>query len=169
MLGLPTVWAARYLKMNGPSRRLFGLVRPTGRWPMPWRQAIRRAGRQHPGSAGDFGCRVTGGFFSADADGRSDQPFVQLKLPDQGSIRCSTTKLARGSSSLEQKSTGFLEFLRSISKNPQFRGKLADADGHSRKIRMRGSGRRQPKPSATLWAHDGPVVRRCGGEPAKSW
>ena len=143
-VGLPTVWAARYLAMNG-RRRLLGSF-----WHGSMANALAQAigaqaalpGRQVVSLSGD------GGFTMLMGDLLS---LKQLHLPvkvvvfNNGSL---------GFIELEQKSTGFLDFGTEL-QNPNFAA-LAEAAG-IRGIRLEDSAQVE-EGIATALAHDGPVV-----------
>ena len=143
-VGLPTVWAARYLAMNG-KRRLLGSF-----WHGSMANAMAQAigaqaaspGRQVISLSGD------GGFTMLMGDLLS---LKQLGLPVKVVV---FNNGALGFIELEQKSTGFLDFGTELN-NPNFAA-MAEAVG----IR----GIRLENPSevddgiATALAHDGPVV-----------
>jgi pyruvate dehydrogenase (quinone) len=143
-VGLPTVWAARYLAMNG-KRRLLGSF-----WHGSMANAMAQAigaqaaypGRQVVSLSGD------GGFTMLMGDLLS---LKQLKLPvkvvifDNGAL---------GFIELEQKSTGFLDFGTEL-KNPNFAA-MAEAVG-IRGIRLEDSVAVDDG-IAAAFAHDGPVV-----------
>ena len=143
-VGLPTVWAARYLKMNG-RRRLLGSFNH-GSMANAMAQALGAQaaypGRQVVALSGD------GGFAMLMGDLLS---LAQLRLPikvivfNNGSL---------GFVELEQKSTGFLDFAVSLD-NPNF---AAMAEGAGiRGIRIEDPGEVERGVREAL-AHDGPVV-----------
>ena len=143
-VGLPTVWAARYLEMNG-RRRLLGSF-----WHGSMANAMAQAlgaqaacpGRQVVALCGD------GGFTMLMGDLIS---LAQLQLPvklvvfNNGSL---------GFIELEQKSTGFLPFGTELN-NPNFAA-MAEAAG-IRGIRL-GDSADVLDGIANAFAHDGPVV-----------
>jgi pyruvate dehydrogenase (quinone) len=143
-VGLPTVWAARYLAMNG-KRRLLGSF-----WHGSMANAMAQAigaqaacpGRQVVSLSGD------GGFAMLMGDLIS---MVQLKLPvkvvvfNNGSL---------GVVELEQKSTGFLNFGTDLG-NPNF-ARMAEAMG-IRGIRLESPDEVEGSIAAAL-SHDGPVL-----------
>ncbi len=143
-VGLPTVWAARYLAMNG-KRRLLGSF-----WHGSMANAMAQAvgaqaaypGRQVVSLSGD------GGFTMLMGDLIS---LAQLKLPVKVVV---FNNGALGFIELEQKSTGFLDFGTELN-NPNFAA-MAEAVG----IR----GIRLDDPAgvedgiAAAFAHDGPVL-----------
>jgi pyruvate dehydrogenase (quinone) len=143
-VGLPTVWAARYLAMNG-KRRLLGSF---------WHGSMANAMAQAIGAQAAFPNRQVvslsgdGGFSMLMGDFLS---LTQLKLPVKIVVFNNGTL---GFIELEQKSTGFLEFGTEFD-NPNFAA-MAQAIG----IR----GIRLEKPSdvgegiAAALAHDGPVL-----------
>ena len=143
-VGLPTVWAARYLAMNG-QRRLLGSF-----WHGSMANAMAQAigaqascpGRQVVSLSGD------GGFTMLMGDLIS---LTQLNLPVKVVV---FNNGALGFIELEQKSTGFLNFGTEL-KNPDFAA-MAEAIG------IRGIRLSDPAEVndgiATAFAHDGPVV-----------
>src|SRR5208337_3813513 len=143
-VGLPTVWAARYLAMNG-KRRLLGSF-----WHGSMANAMAQAigaqaaypGRQVVSLSGD------GGFTMLMGDLIS---LAQLKLPVKVVV---FNNGALGFIELEQKSTGFLDFGTELV-NPNFAA-MAEAAG------IRGIRLEDPAEVAdgiaTAFAHDGPVL-----------
>lgn len=143
-VGLPTVWAARYVAMNG-RRRLLGSF-----WHGSMANALAQAigaqaalpGRQVVSLSGD------GGFTMLMGDLLS---LKQLRLPvkvvvfNNGSL---------GFVELEQKSTGFLDYGTEL-QNPNFAA-MAEAIG-IRGIRLEDATQVEDGIAAAL-AHDGPVV-----------
>jgi pyruvate dehydrogenase (quinone) len=143
-VGLPTVWAARYLAMNG-KRRLIGSF-SHGSMANAMAQAIGAQaaypGRQVISLSGD------GGFTMLMGDLLS---LVQLKLPVKVVVFNNGTL---GFVELEQKSTGFLDFGVDF-KNPNF-ASMAEAVG-IRGIRIEDAAQVKDGIAAAL-RHDGPVV-----------
>jgi len=143
-VGLPTVWAARYLAMNG-KRRLIGSF-----WHGSMANAMAQAigaqaaypGRQVISLSGD------GGFSMLMGDLLS---LSQLDLPVKVVV---FNNGALGFIELEQKSTGFLDFGTDF-KNPNFAA-MAQAAG-IRGIRLEDP-RDVEEGVATALAHKGPVV-----------
>jgi len=143
-VGLPTVWAARYLAMNG-KRRLVGSF-----WHGSMANAMAQAigaqaaypGRQVVSLSGD------GGFTMLMGDLIS---LVQLKLPVKVVV---FNNGALGFIELEQKSTGFLDFGTELN-NPNFAA-MAEAAG-IRGIRLEDPADVSDGIAAAL-AHDGPVL-----------
>ncbi|HUK07229.1 MAG TPA: ubiquinone-dependent pyruvate dehydrogenase [Stellaceae bacterium] len=143
-VGLPTVWAARYLAMNG-TRRLLGSF-----WHGSMANAMAQAigaqaaypGRQVVSLSGD------GGFTMLMGDLIS---LVQLKLPAKVVV---FNNGALGFIELEQKSTGFLNFGTELN-NPNFAA-MAESVG------IRGVRLEDPAQVtdgiAAAFAHDGPVL-----------
>jgi pyruvate dehydrogenase (quinone) len=143
-VGLPTVWAARYLAMNG-KRRLLGSF-----WHGSMANALSQAigaqaacpGRQVVSLSGD------GGFTMLMGDLLS---LVQLKLPVKLVV---FNNGALGFIELEQKSTGFLDFGTGFT-NPDFAA-MAEAVG------IKGVRIERPEDvhskMAEAFAHDGPVL-----------
>lgn len=143
-VGLPTVWAARYLAMNG-RRRLLGSF-----WHGSMANAMAQAigaqtacpGRQVVSLSGD------GGFAMLMGDVLS---LRQLNLPVKVVV---FNNGALGFIELEQKSTGFLNTGTEL-RNPNFAA-MAEAVG-IRGIRLEDAGDVEAGIEAAL-AHDGPVV-----------
>jgi pyruvate dehydrogenase (quinone) len=143
-VGLPTVWAARYLAMNG-KRRLIGSF-----WHGSMANAMAQAigaqaafpGRQVISLSGDGGFSMLMGDFLS---------LAQLELPVKVVV---FNNGALGFIELEQKSTGFLEFGTDF-KNPNFAA-VAEAAG-IRGIRLEDAADVEKGIAAAL-AHDGPVL-----------
>jgi pyruvate dehydrogenase (quinone) len=143
-VGLPTVWAARYLAMNG-KRRLIGSF-----WHGSMANAMAQAmgaqaafpGRQVVSLSGDGGFTMLMGDFLS---------LVQLELPVKVVV---FNNGALGFIELEQKSTGFLPFGTDF-KNPNFAA-MAEVVG-MRGIRLEDPGQVGDGIAAAL-AHDGPVL-----------
>jgi pyruvate dehydrogenase (quinone) len=143
-VGLPTVWAARYLAMNG-KRRLIGSF-----WHGSMANAMAQAigaqaaspGRQVISLSGD------GGFSMLMGDLIS---LTQLKLPVKVVVFNNGTL---GFVELEQKSTGFLDFGVDF-QNPNFAA-MAKAMGIYG-VRLEDPAEVEPGIAAAL-AHDGPVL-----------
>jgi pyruvate dehydrogenase (quinone) len=143
-VGLPTVWAARYLTMNG-RRRLIGSF---------WHGSMANAMAQALGAQAAFPGREVislsgdGGFTMLMGDFLS---LVQLGLPVKVVV---FNNGALGFIELEQKSTGFLPFGTEF-KNPNFAA-MAEAVG-VRAIRLEDPGEVEAGIAAAL-AHNGPVL-----------
>jgi pyruvate dehydrogenase (quinone) len=143
-VGLPTVWAARYLAMNG-KRRLIGSF---------WHGSMANAMAQAIGAQAAFPKRQVislsgdGGFTMLMGDFLS---LAQLGLPVKVVV---FNNGALGFIELEQKSTGFLDFGTEL-KNPNFAA-MAEAAG-IRGIRLEDAADVEPGIKAAL-AHDGPVL-----------
>jgi pyruvate dehydrogenase (quinone) len=143
-VGLPTVWAARYLAMNG-KRRLIGSF-----WHGSMANAMPQAigaqctypGRQVISLSGDGGFTMLMGDFLT---------LVQLGLPVKIVV---FNNGALGFIELEQKSTGFLDTGTDL-KNPNFAA-MAEAVG-VRGIRLERPGDVQSGLAAAL-SHKGPVL-----------
>jgi pyruvate dehydrogenase (quinone) len=143
-VGLPTVWAARYLAMNG-RRQLIGSF-----WHGSMANAMAQAigaqaafpGRQVISLSGDGGFTMLMGDFLS---------LVQLGLPVKVVV---FNNGALGFIELEQKSTSFLPFGTEF-KNPNF-AVMAEAVG-VRGIRLEDAGEVEAGITAAL-AHDGPVL-----------
>jgi pyruvate dehydrogenase (quinone) len=143
-VGLPTVWSARYLAMNGKRRLIGSFFHGSMANAMP--QAIG-AQASHPGRqvislSGDGGFAMLMGDFLS---------LVQLNLPVKV---CVFNNGALGFIELEQKSTGFLDFGTEF-KNPNFAA-MAEAVG-IRGIRLERPGEVEDG-IAAAFAHDGPVL-----------
>ena len=143
-VGLPTVWAARYLAMNG-RRRLLGSF---------WHGSMANAMAQAIGAQAAFPGRQVvslsgdGGFTMLMGDLIS---LSQLKLPVKIVV---FNNGALGFIELEQKSTGFLDFGTELN-NPNFAA-MAEAVG-IRGIRLEDPADVE-EGIATAFAHDGPVL-----------
>ena len=143
-VGLPTVWAARYLKMNG-QRRLLGSF-----WHGSMANAMAQAigaqaafpGRQVISLSGDGGFTMLMGDFLS---------LAQLGLPVKVVV---FNNGALGFIELEQKSVGFLDFGTGF-KNPNFAA-MAEAVG-IKGIRLEKPSDVEAGISAAL-RHDGPVL-----------
>ncbi|WOH61677.1 ubiquinone-dependent pyruvate dehydrogenase [Bradyrhizobium sp. BWC-3-1] len=143
-VGLPTVWAARYLEMNG-KRRLLGSF-----WHGSMANAMAQAlgaqaacpGRQVISLSGDGGFTMLMGDFLTLAQQRLPVKVVVLNNSALGFIE------------LEQKSTGILDYGTEL-KNPNFAA-MAEAVG-IRGIRLEDPAEVHDGIAAAL-AHDGPVL-----------
>jgi pyruvate dehydrogenase (quinone) len=143
-VGLPTVWGARYLAMNG-HRRLLGSF-----WHGSMANAMAQGigaqaaypGRQVISLSGDGGFTMLMGDFLT---------LVQYGLPLKVVV---FNNSSLGFVELEQKSTGFIDFGTGF-KNPNF-AKMADAVG-IKGIRLEDAGEVNDGIAAAL-AHDGPVL-----------
>jgi pyruvate dehydrogenase (quinone) len=143
-VGLPTVWAARYLAMNG-KRRLIGSF-----WHGSMANAMAQAigaqaalpGRQVISLSGDGGFTMLMGDFLG---------LVQLGLPVKVVL---FNNGALGFIELEQKSTGFLPFGTEF-KNPNFAAMAETAS--VRGIRLEDPGEVETGVTAAL-NHNGPVL-----------
>jgi pyruvate dehydrogenase (quinone) len=143
-VGLPTVWAARYLAMNG-KRRLLGSF---------WHGSMANAMAQTIGTQAAFPGRQVislsgdGGFAMLMGDFLS---LAQLRLPVKVVV---FNNGALGFIELEQKSTGFLATGTEL-QNPNFAA-MAEAVG-VRGIRLEDPSEVEAGIAAAL-AHDGPVL-----------
>jgi pyruvate dehydrogenase (quinone) len=143
-VGLPTVWAARYLAMNG-RRRLLGSF---------WHGSMANAMAQGIGAQAAFPGRQVislsgdGGFTMLMGDFLT---LAQHRLPLKVVV---FTNGALGFVELEQKSTGFLPFGTEL-QNPNFAA-MAEAVG-MRGIRLEDPAEVDEGIAAAL-AHDGPVL-----------
>ena len=145
MSALPTVWAARYLAMNG-KRRLLGSF---------WHGSMANAMAQAIGAQAAFPARQVislsgdGGFTMLMGDFLS---LKQLGLPVKVVV---FNNGALGFIELEQKSTGFLNFGTELARIPNFAA-MAEAVG-IRGIRLEDPREVEDGIAAAL-AHDGPVL-----------
>jgi pyruvate dehydrogenase (quinone) len=143
-VGLPTVWAARYLAMNG-KRRLMGSF---------WHGSMANAMAQAIGAQASLPQRQVismsgdGGFTMLMGDFLS---LAQLGLPVKVVV---FNNGALGFIELEQKSTGILDFGTAL-KNPNF-ASMAEAAG-IRGIRIEDPTEVEPGIRSAL-AHEGPVL-----------
>jgi pyruvate dehydrogenase (quinone) len=143
-VGLPTVWAARYLKMNG-QRRLVGSF-----WHGSMANALAQSigvqaafpGRQVVSLSGDGGFTMLMGDFLS---------LAQLRLPVKVIV---FNNSALGFIELEQKSSGFINTGTDLA-NPNFAA-MAEAVG-IRGIRLEDPSEVEGGIAAAL-AHDGPVL-----------
>ena len=143
-VGLPIVWGARYLAMNGKRRLIGSFFHGSMANAMPQAIGAQAAfpGRQVISLSGDGGFSMLMGDFLS---------LVQLSLPVKV---CVFNNGALGFIELEQKSTGFLDFGTEF-KNPNFAA-MAEAVG-IRGIRLERPGEVEDGIAAAL-AHDGPVL-----------
>jgi pyruvate dehydrogenase (quinone) len=143
-VGLPTVWAARYLAMNGKRRLLGSFWHGSMANAMPQGIGAQAAfpGRQVISLSGDGGFTMLMGDFLT---------LTQHRLPLKVVV---FNNGALGFIELEQKSTGFLDFGTEL-KNPNFAA-MAEAVG------IRGVRLKDPSDVdqgiADALAHDGPVL-----------
>jgi pyruvate dehydrogenase (quinone) len=143
-VGLPTVWAARYLAMNG-KRRLIGSF---------WHGSMANAMAQTIGAQSAFPGRQVislsgdGGFTMLMGDFLS---LAQLGLPVKVVV---FNNSSLGFIEIEQKSSGFVDFGTSF-KNPNFAA-MAEAAG-IRGIRIEDPAQVEEGIAAAL-SHDGPVL-----------
>jgi pyruvate dehydrogenase (quinone) len=143
-VGLPVVWGARYLAMNGKRRLIGSFFHGSMANAMPQAIGAQAAfpGRQVISLSGDGGFTMLMGDFLS---------LVQLGLPVKV---CVFNNGALGFIELEQKSTGFLDFGTGF-KNPNFAA-MAEAVG-IRGIRLERPAEVEDGIAAAL-AHDGPVL-----------
>ena len=143
-VGLPTVWAARYLAMNGKRRLIGSFWHGSMANAMPQAIGAQTAfpGRQVISLSGDGGFTMLMGDFLS---------LAQLGLPVKVVV---FNNSALGFIEIEQKSTGFLDFGTEF-KNPNFAA-MAEACG-VRGIRLEDSADVEKGVAAAL-AHDGPVL-----------
>jgi pyruvate dehydrogenase (quinone) len=143
-VGLPTVWSARYLAMNGKRRLIGSFLHGSMANAMAQAIGAQKAfpGRQVISLSGDGGFSMLMGDFLS---------LSQLRLPVKV---CVFNNGALGFIELEQKSTGFLDFGTEF-KNPNFAA-MAEAVG------IRGIRLERPNQVddgiATALAYDGPVL-----------
>ena len=143
-VGLPTVWAARYLAMNG-KRRLIGSF---------WHGSMANAMPQGIGAQAAFPGRQV---ISLSGDGGFTMLMGDFLTLAQHGLPLKTivfNNSALGFIELEQKATGFLDFGTEF-KNPNFAA-MAEAVG-IRGIRIEDPGEVDEGIAAAL-AHDGPVL-----------
>jgi pyruvate dehydrogenase (quinone) len=143
-VGLPTVWAARYLTMNG-HRRLIGSF---------WHGSMANAMAQAIGAQTAFPERQV---VSMSGDGGFTMLMGDLLTIAQYNLPVKVVVFnngALGFIELEQKSTGFLDFGTEL-KNPNFAA-MADAMG-IRGIRITDASE-VDESIATALSHDGPVL-----------
>jgi pyruvate dehydrogenase (quinone) len=143
-VGLPTVWAARYLEMNGKRRLIGSFWHGSMANAMPQAIGAQTAfpGRQVISLSGDGGFTMLMGDFLS---------LVQLGLPVKVVV---FNNSALGFIEIEQKSSGFLDTGTSF-KNPNFAA-MAEAVG-VRGIRLERPGDVDSGIADAL-AHDGPVL-----------
>jgi pyruvate dehydrogenase (quinone) len=143
-VGLPTVWAARYLAMNGKRRLIGSFWHGSMANAMPHAIGAQTAfpGRQVISLSGDGGFTMLMGDFLS---------LAQLGLPVKVVV---FNNSALGFIEIEQKSTGFLDFGTDF-ENPNFAA-MAEACG-VRGIRLEDPADVEEGVAAAL-AHDGPVL-----------
>jgi pyruvate dehydrogenase (quinone) len=143
-VGLPTVWAARYLAMNGKRRLIGSFWHGSMANAMPHAIGAQTAfpGRQVISLSGDGGFTMLMGDFLS---------LAQLGLPVKVVV---FNNSALGFIEIEQKSTGFLDFGTDF-ENPNFAA-MAEATG-VRGIRLEDPADVEEGVAAAL-AHDGPVL-----------
>jgi pyruvate dehydrogenase (quinone) len=143
-VGLPTVWAARYLTMNGKRRLIGSFWHGSMANAMPHAIGAQTAfpDRQVISLSGDGGFTMLMGDFLS---------LVQLGLPVKVVV---FNNSALGFIEIEQKSSGFIDFGTAF-RNPSFAA-MAEACG------VRGIRLEDPEDVetgiATAFAHDGPVL-----------
>jgi pyruvate dehydrogenase (quinone) len=143
-VGLPTVWAARYLAMNGKRRLIGSFWHGSMANAMPHAIGAQKAfpARQVISLSGDGGFTMLMGDFLS---------LAQLGLRVKVVV---FNNSALGFIEIEQKSTGFLDFGTAL-KNPNFAA-MAEACG-VRGIRLEDPADVEKGVAAAL-AHDGPVL-----------
>ncbi len=143
-VGTPTIWAARYLKMNGSAACSVHSI--TARWPAPCRKAIGAQlefpGRQVVTLSGDGGLAMLLGDLLS---------MKQLKTPVKIVL---FNNSALGFVELEMKAAGFLENGTSLV-NPNFADLAKTAGIHG--IRVEDPADLKPA-LAEAFAHDGPAL-----------
>jgi pyruvate dehydrogenase (quinone) len=143
-VGLPSVWAARYLTMNGKRRLVGSFWHGSMANAMPQGIGVQAAfpGRQVISLSGDGGFTMLMGDFLT---------LIQYKLPVKVVVFNNGTL---GFVELEQKSTGFIDFGVDL-QNPNFAA-MAEAVG-IRGIRLEDPADVE-KGLTAAFAHDGPVL-----------
>ena len=143
-VGTPTIWAARYLKMNGRRRLVGSLVHGSMANAMPQAIGIQAAqpGRQVISLSGDGGFTMLMGDLIT---------LTQAKLPVKVVI---FNNGVLGFVALEMKAAGFVDTQVDLD-NPDF-GAMARAMGiHGQRVEDPGD---LPAAIASMLAHDGPAV-----------
>ena len=143
-VGTPTVWAARYLQMNGRRRMVGSLVHGSMANAMPQAIGIQAAQpqRQVISLSGD------GGFTMLMGDLIS---LTQLKLPVKVVI---FNNGVLGFVALEMKAAGFVDTQVDL-KNPDFAAMARAMDIHAQRVEDPGE---LPSAVAAMLAHDGPAL-----------
>jgi pyruvate dehydrogenase (quinone) len=143
-VGTPTVWAARYLRMNGRRRMVGSLVHGSMANAMPQAIGIQAAQpkRQVISLSGD------GGFTMLMGDLIS---LTQLKLPVKVVI---FNNGVLGFVALEMKAAGFVDTQVDL-KNPDFAAMARAMDIHAQRVEDPGE---LPSAMAAMLAHDGPAL-----------
>lgn len=143
-VGTPTVWAARYLTMNGRRRMIGSLVHGSMANAMPQAIGISAAnpGRQVVSLSGD------GGFAMLMGDILT---LVQEKLPVKIVVVNNSTL---GFVALEMKASGFPEFGTNL-QNPDFAALARAAGLHARRVEDPGD---LDEALRDILAHDGPAL-----------
>jgi pyruvate dehydrogenase (quinone) len=143
-VGTPTVWAARYLRMNGRRRMVGSLVHGSMANAMPQAIGIQAAQpkRQVISLSGD------GGFTMLMGDLIS---LTQLKLPVKVVI---FNNGVLGFVALEMKAAGFVDTQVDL-KNPDFAAMARAMDIHAQRVEDPGE---LPSAVAAMLAHDGPAL-----------
>ena len=143
-VGTPTIWAARYLKMNGRRRLIGSLVHGSMANAMPQAIGIQAAqpGRQVISLSGDGGFTMLMGDLIT---------LTQIKLPVKIVIY---NNGVLGFVALEMKASGFVDTQVDL-QNPDFAA-MAKAMGiHAQRVEDPGD---LPDAVAAMLAHDGPAV-----------
>ncbi len=143
-VGTPTIWAARYLQMNGRRRMVGSLVHGSMANAMPQAIGIQAAQpqRQVISFSGD------GGFTMLMGDLIS---LTQLKLPVKVVI---FNNGVLGFVALEMKAAGFVDTQVDL-KNPDFAAMARAMDIHAQRVEDPGE---LPNAVAAMLAHDGPAL-----------
>jgi len=143
-VGTPTIWAARYLKMNGRRRMIGSLVHGSMANAMPQAIGAQAAfpGRQIISLSGDGGFAMLMGDFLT---------LVQQKLPVKIVI---FDNRVLGFVALEMKASGFIEMGTSLT-NPDFAAMAKAIGVHARRVEDPGELEEAIK---DILAHDGPAL-----------
>ncbi len=143
-VGTPTVWAARYLKMNGKRRMIGSLVHGSMANAMPQAIGAQAAspGRQVISLSGDGGFAMLMGDFLT---------LIQQKLPVKIVI---FNNSVLGFVAMEMKASGFLETGTSLT-NPDFAAMARAIGVHATRVEDPGD---LDKAIADMLAHDGPAL-----------
>jgi pyruvate dehydrogenase (quinone) len=143
-VGTPTIWAARYLKMNGRRRMIGSLVHGSMANAMPQAIGAQAAfpGRQVISLSGDGGFAMLMGDFLT---------LVQQKLPVKVVV---FDNRVLGFVALEMKASGFVEIGTSLT-NPDFAAMARAIGVHARRVEDPGELEDAIK---DVLAHDGPAL-----------
>ncbi|MCA3209331.1 ubiquinone-dependent pyruvate dehydrogenase [Cupriavidus sp.] len=143
-VGTPTIWAARYLRMNGQRRLIGSLAHGSMANAMPQAIGAQSAfpGRQVISMSGDGGFAMLMGDFLT---------LVQQGLPVKVAI---FNNSVLGFVALEMKASGFLESGTSL-QNPDFAAMARAIGVHAQRVE---DPLLLPEAVATMLAHDGPAL-----------